>query len=267
MSNTESSLNEEIEYAEDSIGRVVEINRSINETTYFLYAQTLDILTTESGLLIGIDFFYFSESYNLHQDINRFTIVNLPTGHGSVDRQTNLHRALTDASHFHDSVHYHLIFARHLADTVIGSSDSVTREVDSTRTASDVFSFSDNAHIPIVETVSLVEYLALDTSISNDEVSRNVTYVRNLTDTTLCTDELSVYIPPYWYLGERVQFTWNGAFCQGTVIQLLYGPTDKIVIEVDVCSDFTALSNFNYNRVTVPQRSALLVEVKAPAWY
>ena len=122
------------------------------------------------------------------------------------------------------------------------------------------------------DTGSLLDILTTEDGHQLGSAVLNYAYTINLSDTLQTADlgftyVLTPYVPLPYYLGERVQFVYNGALCQGTIIELLYGATDRIVIEIDVSTNYRALRNFNYNRVVINQQNNILTRVSPPVWY
>lgn len=98
---------------------------------------------------------------------------------------------------------------------------------------------------------------------SHTNTLANVNFVHYTIDTLA---SINFLVGPY-YLTERVQFPYNGAFCQGTIIQILHGNPNQYVIEVDVANKYSSLNNPRYNRVTVAENNNILTRVTPINWY
>jgi len=160
---------------------------------------------------------------------------------------------------------------------------TVNRSVDYTRvtdqvSATDVllnvglFYATSDTLPPLTASVSYTVERRIEFSdflLTVDTFDRQLENYRAEVDTTSFVDTpnaLAIYAPPY-LVGDRVQFVYNGAVCQGTVIQLLYGPIERIVIDIDVASNYAALRNLVYNRIIVNQHNNILTRLAPFVWY
>ena len=71
-----------------------------------------------------------------------------------------------------------------------------------------------------------------------------------------------------YFLGDRVDFIYGGAHCQGNIIQM--PETNNfdvlIMIEVDVCNNYSVLP-LEYNRVVISTSEPTLTKVSNQSWY
>ena len=65
-------------------------------------------------------------------------------------------------------------------------------------------------------------------------------------------------------LMQRIQFTYNNFPCQGTVVQIISGTPQQIVVEIDVSNNYAALP---YNRIILDENTTNIISVIAPSWY
>lgn len=133
-----------------------------------------------------------------------------------------INRAIQDIFTTVDGLYEHIATTTLVElEDFLNTTDQIDRSVISRRLVSDIFNTRDY----------ITDYRELNRSV-----------VDNFTFQDFVQEVLKpAFLPEPFDLEQRVQFTYNGALCEGTIVEIHTDPIYQIAVEVDVCSNYSVL--------------------------
>lgn len=163
-----------------------------------------------------------------HKLYNYKILEHIPTTDEIVIGQV-VSRIIYEVLHTIDFPYTHLseTFITELNE-ILETTDNIDRNVISQRLISDIFNTRDNIKINIG-----IHRMIVDNFNFND-------FIHAILE--------PAFLPLPFDLEERVEFIYQNALCEGTIVEILEDPVYRIIVEVDSCSNYLVMPD-DGNRV------------------